>query len=151
MGGSIRRVWGPFGARSCNPTLLHCKTRPQHPICFVEGINRSLGLDLPPTNRVQLCAIETAVSRWQKYPVAMLHTRTKEHRGSFARAVVAYLGQELGAVRLAEVAARYGRNQVRLSLGIKRLRERITQESDLSENIAGLLKQLRGRKIKLNN
>ena len=118
---------------------------------FVEGINRSLDLDLPPTNRVQLSAIETAVSRWQKYPVAMLHARTKEHRGPFARAVVGYLGQELGAARLTEVAARYGRDQVTLSLGVKRLRERITQESDLSENIAGVLKQLRGGKIKLNN
>ena len=81
----------------------------------------------------------------------MLHSRTKEHRGSFARAVVAYLGQELGAVRLNEVAARYGRDQVTLSLGVKRLRERLAQDSDLSENIASLLKQLRSGKVKLNN
>ena len=118
---------------------------------FVERISRSLDLDLPPSNRVELSVIETAVSQWHKYPVEMLHSRTKEHRGSFARAVVGYLGQELGAARLTEVAARYGRDQVSLSLGVKRLRERLAQESDLSENIAGLLKQLRGGKVKLNN
>ena len=111
---------------------------------FIERISRSLDLDLPSSKRVELSVIETAVSRWRKYPVEMLHARTKEHRGSFARAVVAYLGQELGAARLNEVAARYGRDQVSLSLGVKRLRERLAQESDLSENIAGLLKQLRG-------
>lgn len=118
---------------------------------FVEGINRRLDLDLPRPNRVELSAIEAAVSRWQKYPVATLHARTKEHRGSFARAVVGYLGQELGVARLNEVAARYGRDQVTLSLGVKRLRERITQQSDLRKKIAGLLKQLRGGKVKLNN
>ncbi len=73
------------------------------------------------------------------------------HRGSFARAVVAYLGQELGAIKLNEVAARYGRDQVTLSLGVKRLRDRLAQESDLSENIASLLKQLRGGRVKINN
>jgi len=113
---------------------------------FVEKINRSLDLDPRLTIRVDLSAIETAVSRRYKYPVELLHSRTKEHRGSFARAVVAYLGQELGTVRLNEAAARYGRDQVSLSLGIKRLREKLAQESDLSENIASLLKQLRGGK-----
>ena len=111
---------------------------------FVEKINRSLDLDPRLTIRVDLSAIETAVSRRYKYPVELLHSRTKEHRGSFARAVVAYLGQELGTVRLNEAAARYGRDQVSLSLGIKRLRERLVQEADLSEDIASLLKQLRG-------
>ena len=115
---------------------------------FVEKINRNLDFDPPPPIRVDLSAIEAAVSRRYKHPVELLHSRTKEHRGSFARAVVAYLGQELGAVKLNEVAARYGRDQVSLSLGMKRLRERLAQEADLSENIASLLKQLRGAKTK---
>jgi hypothetical protein len=118
---------------------------------FVEKINRSLDLNPPAKIRVDMSAIETAVSRRYKYPVELLHSRTKEHRGSFARSVVAYLGQELGTVRLNEVAARYGRDQVTLSLGIKRLRERLGQESDLRENMASLLKQLRGGKVKINN
>jgi REP-associated tyrosine transposase len=113
---------------------------------FVEKINRSLDLDQPAPIRVNLSAIETAVSRRYKYPVEILHSRSKEHRGSFARAIVAYLGQELGTVRLNDVAARYGRDQVSLSLGMKRLRERMAQESDLKENIASLLTQLRGGK-----
>ena len=112
----------------------------------MEKIYRSLDLDPPPPIRVEMSAIETAVSRRYKYPVKLLHSRTKEHRGSFARTVVTYLGQELGTVRLNEVAARYGRDQATLSLGIKRLRERSAQEAVLSENIANLLKQLRGGK-----
>ena len=75
----------------------------------------------------------------RKYEEFVLDGIGAGHRGSFARAVVAYLGQELGAIKLNEVAARYGRDQVTLSLGIKRLREGLAQESDLSENIASLL------------
>lgn len=115
---------------------------------FMEKINRGLDFDSPPKIRVDLSSIEAAVSRRYRYPAELLHSRTKEHRGAFARAVVAYLGQELGTVRLNEVAAQYGRDQVTLSLGVKRLRERLAKESDLSEDIAGLLKELRGGKTK---
>lgn len=110
---------------------------------FVERINRNLDLDPPRTIKVDLNAIETAVSRRYKHAVDLLYSRTKDHRGSFARAVVAYLGQELGTIKLNEVARRYGRDQVTLSLGVKRLRERLAEEPDLSENIAIVLKQIR--------
>lgn len=110
---------------------------------FVEKINRHLDLDVTPKVRVDLSVIESAVCRRYQVAAELLRSPTKEHRGSFARAVVAYLGQELGTVKLNEVAARYGRDQVSLSLGLKRLRERLAQEVDLSENIRGLLKELR--------
>ena len=110
---------------------------------FVDMINRRLDLDPPRTVKVDLSAIEAAVSLLYKYPVEGLYSRTKEHRGSFARAVVAYLGQELGAIKLNDVARRYGRDQVTLSLGIKRLRERLAEESDLSASIAALMQQIR--------
>ena len=56
---------------------------------FVEKINRSLDRDPPSTIRVELSFIETAVCQRYNYPEKLLHSRTKEHRGSFARAVVA--------------------------------------------------------------
>lgn len=115
---------------------------------FVDMINRRLDLEPPRTVKVDLSAIETAVSGWCNYPVERLYSRTKEHRASFARAVVAYLGQELGGIKLNEVARRYGRDQVTLSLGIKRLRERLAEESDLSESIATLVQQIRDGKTK---
>ncbi len=59
------------------------------------------------------------------------------------------LGQALGAIKLNEVARRYERDQVTLSLGIKRLRERLAEESDTSENIAILLKQIRDGRAKI--
>ena len=115
---------------------------------FVDMINRRLDLDPPRTVKVDLSAIEAAVSRRYKYPVEGLYSRTKEHRGSFARVVVAYLGQELGAIKLNDVARRYGCDQVTLSLGIKRLRERLAEESDLSASIASLVQQIRDGKAK---
>ena len=41
------------------------------------------------------------------------------------------LGRHLGATSLNEVAKRYGRDQVSLSLGIKRLEQEIVQDGDL--------------------
>jgi len=115
---------------------------------FVEKISRTLDLDPPRTAKVDLSAIETAVSRRYKHEVELLYSPTKDHRGSFARAVVGYLAQELGAIRLNEIARRYRRDQVTLSLGIKRLRERLAEEADLSESIAKLLTQFQNDKAK---
>jgi chromosomal replication initiation ATPase DnaA len=116
---------------------------------FVEKIHRNL--DLEPTGplKVDLSAIEAAVLQRYKFPVQVLYSRTKDRRGSFGRAVVAYLGQALGSITLNEVARRYGRDQVTLSLGIKRLRERLVQESDMSENIAILLKRIRDSRARI--
>ncbi len=116
---------------------------------FVETLNRSL--DLEPTGlvKVDLSAIEAAVLQRYKFPVELLYSPTKDQRGSFARAMVGYLGQALGAIKLNEVARRYGRDQVTLSLGIRRLREQLAEESDTSKNIAMLLKEIRDGRAKI--
>lgn len=116
---------------------------------FVEKINRNLDLEPPSTVKVDLSVIEAAVLRRYQYPVELLYSPTKDPHGSFARAVVGYLGQVLGGVKLNEVARRYGRDQVTLSLGIKRLRERLAEESDTSKNIAILLKEIRDGRAKI--
>jgi putative transposase len=116
---------------------------------FVEKINRRLDLKLTGTVKVDLSAIEAAVLRRYKYPVELLYSPSKDRRGSFARGVIAYVGQALGAIKLNEVARRYGRDQVTLSLGIKRLRERLAKEPDSSKNIASLLKELRDGRAKI--
>jgi len=115
---------------------------------FVEKINRTLDLESPPRVRVDLRTIEHAVARRYRHPVAVLNARTKERRGSFGRAVVGYLGQELGSIRLNEVAARYRRDQASLSLGVKRLRERMVREAELNDEVSSVLRQLRGRQTK---
>jgi REP-associated tyrosine transposase len=115
---------------------------------FVEKINRALDIESPPRVRVDLRAIEIAVARRYQHAVELLNSRTKERRGSFGRALVGYLGQELGSIKLNEVAARYGRDQASLSLGVKRLRERMAREAELNDDVSSLLRQLRGRRTK---
>ena len=76
-------------------------------------------------------------------PVNLLRSRSKERRGSFGRALVACLVQELGGIALNQVAKRYDRDQVALSLGLKALRQRIGADSELRNGIENLLSELR--------
>jgi chromosomal replication initiation ATPase DnaA len=118
---------------------------------FVEKINRRLDVEPPRRVKVELSTIEDMVCRRFQCPVESLYSRSKDRQGSLARAVIGYVGHELGTVKLAEIGRRYGRDQVTVSLGIKRLRERMGGESDLRKSVAALVQQVRGGKTKLNN
>jgi len=115
---------------------------------FVERVTRTIESDDPRTVRIKLEEIEKIVCRQYDLSVEILQSRSKEHSGSFGRAVVAHLAQELGGIKLNEVANRYGRDQVSLSLGLKRLRGRTGQEAQLRrslDNLGGLIRKGRGR------
>lgn len=58
-------------------------------------------------------------------------------------------GTRTGHFTLTDVARRYRRDQVTVSLGIKRLRERMAEESELRRSAAALVQQI--REAKLNN
>ncbi|HTN71596.1 MAG TPA: hypothetical protein VMO00_10955 [Methylomirabilota bacterium] len=110
---------------------------------FVERINRRKKIEPPRAIGIGLGEIEAAVCRQYDLTEKVLQSRSKERRGSFGRLVIAHLGQELGGIRLNEVAKRYGRDQVSMSLGLKSLRERMTRESELRERTESLLEKLR--------
>ena len=76
----------------------------------LDGIGAGHRDDFYDVKEQRILGIEPRYLGGYKYPVELLRSRSKEHRGLFARAVVAYLGQELETVRLNEVAARYGRD-----------------------------------------
>lgn len=118
---------------------------------FVEQVSREVGERQPRSVRVELGEVEEAVCREYDLSLDLLQARSKDRRGSFGRAVVAYLGQELGGIKLGQVADRYGRDQVSLSLGLKRLRERIAEDAELRRSLEGLtvgLRKNRQKKIK---
>jgi putative transposase len=118
---------------------------------FVERVTRTIEDDRPTRNGIQIEEIEEAVCRNYNLPLELLQSSSKERRGSFGRAIVAYVGQELGHLRLNQIAQRYGRDQVSLSLGVKRLRERIKDEGELKQSLNNLLEYLSKRDKKLNN
>jgi hypothetical protein len=112
---------------------------------FVESVIRKVEKEELRPVRVALEHIEEAISRKYDLPVEQLRSRSKERRGSFGRLLVAYLGRQFGATTLNEVAKRYGRDQASLSLGIKRLTEKIAADRGLRQSVDGLMEQLRNK------
>jgi REP element-mobilizing transposase RayT len=110
---------------------------------FVERLNRTIDSEPPELIRISLSEIEEVVCRKYEVAPAVLRSRSKERRGSFGRLVVAHLGQELGGLKLNEIAKQYGRDQVTLSLGLKRLRERMAEDAVLRQSVQGLEERLR--------
>lgn len=72
---------------------------------FMERVARRTEIELPRAIGVDLGDIEAIVCRQYDLTVKLLQSRSKERRGSFGRLVIAYLGQELGGIRLNEVAS----------------------------------------------
>lgn len=73
----------------------------------------------------------------------LLKSRSEERRGSFGRGLAACLGQELGGIALNQVAKRYDRDPVTLSLGLKAFQQKIGQDSGLRRGVEKLLSELR--------
>lgn len=110
---------------------------------FVEQISREVEKEKPRPVRVELGEVEEVVCREYDLSIDLLQARSKERRGSLGRTLVAYLGQEVGGMKLNEIAKRYGRDQVSLSLGLKRLRERIREHAALKHSLESLMAGLR--------
>ncbi len=119
---------------------------------FVDRVIRKVEKEELRPVRIALEQIEEVVSRKYDLSVEQLRSRSKERRGSFGRLLVGYLGRQLGSTTLNEVAKRYGRDQVTLSLGIKRFTEKVARDRGLRQSVNGLMDQLHntGRR-KLNN
>lgn len=112
---------------------------------FVEQVSRKVAEERPRPVRVELGEVEEAVYREYDLSVDLLKAKSKERRGAFGRALVAYLAQEFGGIKLGQVADRYGP----LSLGLKRFRERIRVDTALRRGLESLMAGLRkGRRTK---
>lgn len=71
------------------------------------------------------------------------------HEASRLRAIAAYVGREVGGIKLAEMAGHFKRDLSTLSSRIKKLEERMKEESGLEQQINQLCETLRrGRKPK---
>jgi putative transposase len=108
---------------------------------FLDRVDRKINKKPSRPRRIDLAKIEAAVCRHFKLPVNQLRSRSKERRGSFGRALVACMAQELGGIALNQVAKRYDRDQVTLSLGLKALRQKIGQVTGLRTDVDNLLRE----------
>jgi putative transposase len=110
---------------------------------FLERVDRRINTEPSRPRRIDLAKIEAAVCRYFEVPVILVRSRSKERRGSFGRALVTYLVRELGGTTLNEVAKRYHRDQVTLSLGLKAFQQKIDQDRELRRDVENLLSELR--------
>ncbi len=115
---------------------------------FVERLNCAMDNEQAKPIRISLGEIEGAVCRKYELTPALLKSRSKDRQGSFARLLVAHLGQELGGLKLNEIAKRYSRDQVTFSLGLKRLREKMDEHAGLRQSVQKLTGRLRKDKTK---
>ena len=79
----------------------------------------------------------------------LFYSTTRNHQGSLGRAVVAYLGKELGGHCFKEISDHFHRDPVVTSQGIKRLEKKISDDETIAKAIARLRATLtRNRKEK---
>jgi chromosomal replication initiation ATPase DnaA len=75
--------------------------------------------------------------------------KERGHEASRLRAIAAYGGREVGGIRLSEMAGDFKRDLATVSFRIKKLEERMKEESGLKQQINQLCETLRtGRKRK---
>ncbi len=79
----------------------------------------------------------------------LFYSTTRNRQGSLGRAVVGYLGKELGGHSFKEISNHFDRDPVVMSQGIKRLEKKISDAETISKAIAKLRGALtRNRKEK---
>jgi hypothetical protein len=118
---------------------------------FVEKVEKRLAREEPIRFPVDLDmdALVLKVSRSLKVPVGRIMDRSRSRNTALCRAVTAYVAKEVGDVPLREVARHFGRDPVSISLGVKRLRERLEDDSALAVLLTRIVRSFRrGRRAK---
>jgi chromosomal replication initiation ATPase DnaA len=115
---------------------------------FIEQVERERErLEEPST--VRLTIDEAVDETFRHFGANIRGTFDKErgHKASRLRAIAAYVGREVGGIKLSEMAGYFKRDLSTLS--IKKLEERMKEESGLKQQINQLCETLRrGRKRK---
>ena len=116
---------------------------------FVERIHRTAKEETPHFYEVSLSELVSYVSSALGLPEQILHSSSRDRRGALGRALVAYLGRELGRLRLKDVAEYFKRDPAAISQAISRVEEEIQEEGSLSKTVYQIKARLtRGRKKK---
>ena len=116
---------------------------------FVERIHRTAKEESPHFYEVSLSELVSCVSSALGVPEEILRSSSRDRRGALGRALVAYLGRELGRLRLKDVAEYFKRDPAAISQAIRRVEEEIQEEGILSKTVHQIEARLtHGRKKK---
>ena len=117
---------------------------------FIEQVERERE-KVEDTSTVRLTITEAVEETLRHFGATIKKTLDKErgHEASRLRAIAAYVGREVGGIKLSEIAGYFKRDLSTLSFRIKKLEERMTEEPGLKQQINQLCESLRrGRKRK---
>lgn len=121
---------------------------------FVEQLEKTQRLSMPPSLAVSLREVEQAVAERLGLRLAELHRPGRQRRPALARSLVAHLARGIGGIAFVHVARHYGRDPVTLTLGVQALLRRVAKDSSLAataEQIEQDLRRGRRRKYKITN
>jgi len=114
---------------------------------FVEDIRRDLNERHSFVYDIAIDEIVFKVSSVLKISKDLFYSTTRNRQGSLGRAIVGYLGKELGGHSFKEISEHFNRDPVVMSQGIKRLKEKIRDDETIAKAIAKLRRALtRNRK-----
>lgn len=108
----------------------------------------------PRPVQTSLTEVASSVSQATGVPLDLLKTPGRYRAAAQARALVAYLAREVGGISLTATARYFGRDQVTLSLGVRKLHERQREDPHLGtlvNRLADTLRQGRRSKYKISN
>ncbi len=118
---------------------------------FVEKIEKQLAREKPIRFPVELDmdALVVKIGRSFKVPVGRIMDHTRSRDAALCRAVTAYVAKEVGGVPFGEVARYFTRDPVSISLGVRRLRDRLEDDAELATLMNKIEKSFRrGQRVK---
>ncbi len=94
-------------------------------------------------------ALVVEISRVFEVPAGRIMDHSRSRDTALCRAVAAYIAKEVGDIPLGESARHLGRDPVSISIGVKRLKERLEDDDELAARIGKIMKNFRkGQRVK---
>ena len=114
---------------------------------FVELIHRTAKEEAPHFYEVSFAELVSCVSSLFELPEEILFSSSRDRRGALGRALVGYLGRDLGRFRLKDVAEYFKRDPAVISQALRRVEEEVQKKGNFTEKIQKAKEKLtRGRK-----
>ena len=114
---------------------------------FVELIHRTAKEEAPHFYELSFAELVSCVSSVFELPEEILFSSSRDRRGALGRALVGYLGRDLGRFRLKDVAEYFKRDPAVISQALRRVEEEIQKKGNFTEKIQKAKEKLtRGRK-----
>ena len=115
---------------------------------FVERIEEQLSeAETEAPVRITMSEIVGEVGRGWDMAASEIHSKGRGRLEAMLRAVAAYVGREIGGMTLTKAAGYLRRDLATLSIGVRKLEQKMKEDPKLRQRVEGLIERLKqGRK-----